>query len=204
MKFKEKIEYGKYIMKVDPACKSVPEAIFTYPVIEAVASHRRAKWFYNKGLYLIARWISQRSRNRTGIEIHPGATLGKFLFIDHGMGIVIGETAVIGDYCTIYHGVTLGGTGNIKTAKRHPTVGNNVMLGAGSIILGPVNIGDNAKIGAGAVVFEDVEEGATVVGSPALRTIRRKLARPNVCTKDRPCAKADCEYCTYVHTEDKD
>lgn len=177
MKLREKIdEYGKYIMKVDPACKSVPEAIFTYPVIAAVSSHRRAKWFYNKGLYFIARWISQRSRNKTGIEIHPGATLGKFLFIDHGMGIVIGETAVIGDHCTIYHGVTLGGTGSEKSAKRHPTVGDHVLIGAGSIILGPVTIGNNVKIGAGSIILEDVEEGATVVGSPALRTIRKKLA----------------------------
>lgn len=197
MRFKEKIEYGKYIMKVDPACKSVAEAIFTYPIMAAISSHRRAKWFYNKGYYFIARWISQRSRNRTGIEIHPGATLGRFLFVDHGMGIVIGETAVIGDYCTIYHGVTLGGTGSEKSAKRHPTVGNNVLIGAGSIILGPINIGDNVKIGAGSVVLDDVAEGTTVVGSPALRTIRKKLAHSKHCSTDKPCGQPDCEYCTY-------
>lgn len=175
MNLRERIEYGRYILEVDPACKSLVEAVLTYPVISAIASHNRAKKHYEKGNYTRARWISQRSRNKTGIEIHPGATIGKFLFIDHGMGVVIGETAVIGDYCTIYHGVTLGGTGNEKEKKRHPSLGDNVLVGAGAIILGPVNIGDNAKIGAGAVVLSDVEANATVVGSPALRTIRRQL-----------------------------
>lgn len=180
MKLREKIEYGKYILKVDPACKSLAEAMYTYPVISAISSHRRAKWFYERGNYFMARWISQRSRRRTGIEIHPGATIGKFLFIDHGMGVVIGETAVIGDYCTIYHGVTLGGTGNEKESKRHPTIGNNVLIGAGSIVLGPVTIGDNARLGAGSIVLEDVEANTTIVGSPALRTIRRKLREENI------------------------
>jgi serine O-acetyltransferase len=142
-----------------------------YPGYKAVRYYRKAHWFYKKGLHFIARAISQFARHRTGIEIHPGAKIGKGLFIDHGMGVVIGETAEIGDYCTIYHGVTLGGTGKDK-GKRHPTIGNNVLIGAGAKILGPFTVGDNAKIGANAVVTAEVEPCTTVVGVPG-RAVKR-------------------------------
>lgn len=135
--------------------------------------YRIAHFLYNIKLFFIARLISQLGRFFTGIEIHPGAKIGKRLFIDHGMGIVIGETAEIGDDCTIYHQVTLGGTGKDKY-KRHPTVGNNVMIGAGAKVLGPINIGNNVKIGAGAVVLKSVEDDVTVVGVPCDRIIKRK------------------------------
>ena len=135
--------------------------------------YKIAHFLYNIKLFFIARLISQLGRFFTGIEIHPGAKIGKRLFIDHGMGIVIGETAEIGDDCTIYHQVTLGGTGKDKY-KRHPTVGNNVMIGAGAKVLGPINIGNNVKIGAGAVVLKSVEDDVTVVGVPCDRIIKRK------------------------------
>lgn len=160
-------DYGNFILKKDPACKSIFEAIFFYPIAHAMISHRIAHYFYNKNHILIARWISQRSRKKTGIEIHPGAKIGKNLFIDHGMAVVIGETAEIGDNCHMYHNITLGGTGNEKEKKRHPTIGNNVIIGTGATILGPVTIGDNAKIGAGAIVLNNVPKNATVVGLPA-------------------------------------
>ena len=128
--------------------------------------HRIAHWFLKHGHKFLARWLSQKARHRTGIEIHPGATIGKGLLIDHGMGVVIGETAVIGDNCTIYQGVTLGGTGK-DTGKRHPTIGNNVMIGSGAKVLGPFTVGDNAKIAAGAVVLDAVPPDATAVGVPA-------------------------------------
>lgn len=166
MKFREWIEEAKYILKIDPACKSLFEAMFLYPSLSAINSYRKAHRHYLKGRITYARWISQRARKKTGIEIHPGAKIGRFLFIDHGMGVVVGETAEIGDFVTIYHGVTLGGTGNEKEAKRHPTVGDNVIIGAGSTILGPVKIGNNAKIGAGAVILKNVGEGKTAVGIP--------------------------------------
>lgn len=166
MNYKEWIEEGKYILKMDPACKNLFEALFLYPSLSALKSHRKAHKHYLKGRTTLARWISQRSRKKTGIEIHPGAKIGKFLFIDHGMGVVIGETAEVGDYVTIYHGVTLGGTGKEKNAKRHPTVGNNVIIGAGATVLGPIKIGNNAKIGAGAVILKDVESGKTAIGIP--------------------------------------
>lgn len=135
--------------------------------------YRIAHFLYNIKLFFIARLISQLGRFFTGIEIHPGAKIGKRLFIDHGMGIVIGETAEIGDDCIIYHQVTLGGTGKDKY-KRRPTVGNNVMIGAGAKVLGPINIGNNVKIGAGAVVLKSVEDDVTVVGVPCDRIIKRK------------------------------
>lgn len=166
MNFREWIEQGKFILKVDPACKTLLEALFLYPMMKALRAYRKANKHYLNGHTTYARWISQRARKKTGIEIHPGAKIGKFLFIDHGMGVVIGETAEIGDYVTIYHGVTLGGTGKEKNAKRHPTVGNNVIIGAGATVLGPIKIGNNAKIGAGAVILKDVESGKTAIGIP--------------------------------------
>lgn len=152
----------KAFKKNDPACKNYLEIIFLYPGFHAIIMYRIAHFFYKIHLFFIARLISQITRFFTQIEIHPGATIGKNLFIDHGCGIVIGETTIIGDNCIIYHGVTLGGTGKDK-GKRHPTIGNNVMIGAGSIILGPIVIGDNAKIGAGSIVVKDVDQKTTVV-----------------------------------------
>ena len=154
------------IMERDPAARSRAEVYFLYAGFKAVRSYRHANWFYRRGHTFIARWISQRARRKTGIEIHPGATIGKGLFIDHGMGVVIGETAEIGDNCTIYQNVTLGGTGK-DTGKRHPTLGDNVLIGAGAKVLGPFTIGSNARVAAGAVVLEEVPENATAVGVPA-------------------------------------
>ena len=153
---------AKNIRDKDPAARNVLEVMILYQGFHILLFHRIAHLLYKLKLKFIARLISQLARFLTGIEIHPGARIGKKLFIDHGMGIVIGETAEIGNNCTIYHGVTLGGTGKHK-AKRHPTVGNNVIIGCGAKVLGPINIGSNSKIGAGAVVLKDVEKGSTVV-----------------------------------------
>ena len=150
----------------DPAARSTAEILLLYPGIRAMRSHRRAHWCYTHGHKLLARWISQASRRRTGIEIHPGATIGKRLVIDHGMGIVIGETAEIGDDCLIYHGVTLGGTGK-DVGKRHPTIGNNVLIGTGAKVLGPFRVGDNSRIAANSVVLSEVPDNSTAVGVPA-------------------------------------
>ena len=162
---------AKNIKEKDPAARSVIEVVILYQGLHVLVSHRIANFFYRHKRFFIARLISQRARRKTGIEIHPGATIGKRLFIDHGMGVVIGETAVVGDDCTIYHQATLGGTGKDKN-KRHPTIGNNVLAGAGAKVLGPIYIGDNVKIGAGAVVLKGVESNNTVVGVPA-RSIKR-------------------------------
>ncbi len=150
----------------DPAATSVLEILLLYPGLRAVRSHRKAYWCYHHNLRFLARWISQRTVRKTGIEIHPGAKIGKRFFIDHGTGVVIGETTEIGDDVTIYQGVTLGGTGK-DVGKRHPTVGSNVMIGAGAKILGPVKIGDNTKIAAGSVVLHEIPPNSTAVGTPA-------------------------------------
>lgn len=163
---------AKNIQQKDPATKNIFEVIFLYPGFHILVFHRIAHAFYNIKLKFIARLISQLGRFLTGIEIHPGAQIGKRLFIDHGMGIVIGETAQVGDYCTIYHGSTLGGTGKDKN-KRHPTIGNKVLVGAGAKVLGPITIGDNVKIGAGAVVLKNTESNVTIVGVPG-RIVKRK------------------------------
>lgn len=162
----------KTIKKNDPAINSNLEAIL-YPSFKANMWYRVAKYFYDKNHYFIARYISERTKRKTGIEIHPGAKIGKNLFIDHGMGVVIGQTAEIGDDVVIFHGVTLGGTGKEK-GKRHPTIGNNVMIGAGSKILGNIKIGDNCKIGANAVVLKDIEDDKTVVGITSYKEIAHK------------------------------
>lgn len=154
------------IKEKDPAFKSAIEVLL-YPSFWAVVNHRIAHSLHKKGLLVPARFVSQLSRFLTGIEIHPGATIGKRFFIDHGAGIVIGETAEIGDNVMLYHGVTLGGTGKQKN-KRHPTVEDNVMIGAGTIVLGPVTIGANTKIGAGSVVTQDLPPNVTAVGSPVM------------------------------------
>jgi serine O-acetyltransferase len=149
----------------DPAARTSFEVLTNYPGMHAIWGHRLAKFFWKKELKWLARTFSTLVRWLTGVEIHPGATLGKRFFIDHGMGIVIGETAEIGDDCTLYHGVTLGGT-SWSPGKRHPTLGNNVVIGAGAKVLGPLTIGANARIGSNAVVVKDVPDGATVVGIP--------------------------------------
>jgi serine O-acetyltransferase len=153
------------IKREDPAAKSSLEILLCYPGLHAVLLHRVSHWFYQRRRYVIARSISQFSRLLTGIEIHPGATIGKRLFIDHGLGVVIGETAEIGDDVLLYQGVTLGGTGN-RVGKRHPTVGDRVVVGTGASILGNIRLGDDVKVGAGSVVVHSVPEGATVVGIP--------------------------------------
>lgn len=159
-KIKKDIEY---IMENDPAARTKLEVFLLYPSIHARLAHMISHFLYKKNLLFLARLISQIARFLTGIEIHPGATLGAGILIDHGMGVVIGETAELGDRITIYHGTTLGGTGKEK-GKRHPTVGDNVVIGAGSKVLGNIKIGSNSKIGANSVVLDDVPEGATVVG----------------------------------------
>lgn len=163
---------AKNIMNKDPAARNILEVIILYPGFHILIFHRISHFLYMHKLFFLARLNSQLGRFFTGIEIHPGAKIGKRLFIDHGMGIVIGETAEIGNDCIIYHQVTLGGTGKDKN-KRHPTVGNNVMIGAGSKVLGPIKIGDNVKVGAGSVVLKDIESNSTVVGVPCDRIIKR-------------------------------
>lgn len=164
----EKLRYDiESVMKNDPAARSKIEVLLLYQSIHVLIFYRIANRLYRFKVFFLARLISQLGRFFTGIEIHPGAKIGKGLFIDHGMGVVIGETAEIGDNVTIYHGVTLGGTGKEK-GKRHPTVGNNVIIGCGAKVLGPINIGDGAKIGANAVVLKDVPQGKTAVGIPAV------------------------------------
>lgn len=155
----------------DPAARSALEILLLYPGVKAIRMHRRAHFYYNHRLFFLARLVSQRAARKTGIEIHPGATIGRRLVIDHGTGIVIGETAEIGDDVLIYQGVTLGGTGK-DVGKRHPTIGNNVMISAGAKVLGPFKIGDNSRVAAGAVVLEEVPPNSTVVGVPA-RVVRQ-------------------------------
>ncbi len=162
------------IRERDPAIHSNME-VFLYPSFKVMLSYRRAHKLYVKGHYFWARWVSQRAARKTGIEIHPGAQIGKGLFIDHGTGVIIGETTIIGDNCTLYQGVTLGGTGK-EHGKRHPTIGNNVMISAGAKVLGSFKIGDNSKIGAGSVVLEEVPPNSTVVGVPG-RVVKRNNER---------------------------
>ena len=161
----ELYEDAKNICDKDPACRNIVEAIILYPGFHAIFFHRIAHFFYKIKLYFVARLISQIARHITGIEIHPGAKIGKRLFIDHGMGIVIGETATIGNDCIMYHNSTLGGTGKNKY-KRHPDIGDNVMIGTGAKVLGPIQIGDNVKIGANSVVLKSIPKNVTVVGIP--------------------------------------
>ena len=153
-------------MEKDPAATSKISTLINYPGVHAIGFHRIAHFLYKKRRFFLSRFVSQVGRFLTGIEIHPGAQIGKNLFIDHGMGVVIGETAVVGDNCTIYHQVTLGGTGKEK-GKRHPTLGDGVLVSTGAKVLGPITIGNGAKIGANAVVLADVPENATAVGIPA-------------------------------------
>ena len=166
-------DYLESIKKRDPAAKSIISILLTYPGVKAVFFHQISNFFYKAGFDLIARIISQTIRFFTGIEIHPGAKIGKNLFIDHGMGVVIGETSEIGDNVTIYHAVTLGGSSpsidseRQRHEKRHPTIGNDVVIGSGAQIIGPIKVGNNSRIAANAVVVKDVPENATMVGIPA-------------------------------------
>lgn len=158
----------------DPAIKSNAEALL-YPCFHAILWYRLAHWLYNREHFFLARWISQRTARKTGIEIHPGATIGKGLFIDHGTGVVIGETCIIGDNVTLYQGVTLGGNGK-EHGKRHPTIGNNVMVSAGAKVIGSFTVGENSKIGAGSVVIKPVPPNSTVVGVPG-QVVKRDNVR---------------------------
>jgi len=172
------IKYVKEEMQIikerDPAIKS-PMEIFLYPSFKAIIRYRIAHRLYKNKHYFLARWYSQRTARKTGIEIHPGATIGRGLFIDHGIGVVIGETAIVGDNVTLYQGVTLGGTGK-EHGKRHPTIGNNVMISAGAKVIGSFTVGENSKIGAGSVVLSEVPPNSTVVGVPG-RIVKRDNKR---------------------------
>ena len=197
------------IKERDPAARNGAEVLFLYSGLHAVIYHRIAHWFFKHNMKFIARWVSQFARHRTGIEIHPGATIGRGLLIDHGMGVVIGETAVVGDNCTIYQGVTLGGTGK-DTGKRHPTIGNNVMIGSGAKVLGPFTVGDNAKIAAGAVVLDAVPENATAVGIPARITFTGSAQKKSAPKNDLdqihipdPVAQELCKLYMRVETLEK-
>ena len=179
--FDELLETVNAYLLRDPAAKSAIEVLLLYPGVKAVSYHRRAHWCYEHNHMFLARLISQIGRHRTGIEIHPGAKIGRRLVIDHGMGIVIGETAEIGDDCLIYHGVTLGGTGK-DSGKRHPTIGNNVLIGTGAKVLGPFKVGDNSRIAANSVVLREVPPDCTAVGIPA-RIVRRRGADVDYATE---------------------
>ena len=166
------------VLARDPAATSRWEVRLCYPGLSALKAHRIANTLYKKGHVVLARWLSQRSRHKTGIEIHPGAEIGRRVFIDHGDGVVIGETTIIGDDVTIYQGVTLGGT--VKDiGKRHPTIGNGVTIGAGAKVLGPILVGDHSKIGAGAIVLKEVPPACTVVGNPG-RIVKKKAPQSDV------------------------
>ncbi len=169
--FKRIIEDVNAVRERDPAARSFWEVFFLYPGVKAIRMHRRAHFYYKHNMMFLARYVSQKAARKTGIEIHPGATIGRRLVIDHGTGVVIGETTEIGDDVLIYQGVTLGGTGK-DTGKRHPTIGNNVMISAGAKVLGPFKIGDNSRVAAGAVVLAEVPPNSTVVGVPA-RVVRQ-------------------------------
>ena len=175
--FKDLMETVEAYKQRDPAARSTLEILLLYPGIRATANHKIAHWCYEHDHKFLARYISQRTRHKTGIEIHPGATIGKRLVIDHGMGIVIGETAEIGDDCLLYQGVTLGGTGQ-ETGKRHPTIGSGVLVGSGAKVLGPFRVGDNSRVAANSVVLQEIPPDSTAVGAPA-RVVRQKGERIN-------------------------
>ncbi|MEJ5210875.1 MAG: serine O-acetyltransferase [Burkholderiales bacterium] len=181
--FKHLREDIAVVFERDPAARSTWEILTTYPGVHALLIHRLAHRLWNLGLKWLARFVAHISRWLTGVEIHPAAVIGRRVFIDHGMGVVIGETAEIGDDCTLYHGVTLGGT-TWKKGKRHPTLGKGVVIGAGAKVLGPIQIGDGAKIGSNAVVVKDVPAGATAVGIPA-RILDSEQARQRAATAEK-------------------
>lgn len=184
--FKYMMEEYKIIRERDPAIKS-PAEVLLYPSFKVMLSYRRAHRLYEKGHYFWARYISQKAARKTGIEIHPGAQIGKGFFIDHGTGVIIGETTIIGDNVTLYQGVTLGGTGK-ETGKRHPTLKDNVMVSAGAKIIGSFTVGENSKIGAGSVVLKEVPDNCTVVGVPGQIVKRNNVKVPasDMCQTDLP------------------
>lgn len=206
------------IFERDPAARNTFEILTCYPGLHAVLIHRMTHWLWGRRFYWLARGLSHFARWLTGVEIHPGAVIGRRFFIDHGMGVVIGETAIIGDDCTLYHGVTLGGT-SWDAGKRHPTLGNNVVVGAGAKVLGPITIGDNARIGSNAVVVKPVPEGATAIGVPGRLvepiqhdddTRRKEIAKKMGfdaygATKDAPDPVAHAINCMldHIHVMDK-
>lgn len=179
------------IKREDPAAKSTLEILLCYPGLHAVVFHHVSHWLYKRRLYVAARFVSHIARILTGIEIHPGATIGQRLFIDHGFGVVIGETAEIGDDVLLYQGVTIGGTGS-QRGKRHPTLGNRVVVGAGASVLGNITLGDNVKVGAGSVVVHSVPENSTVVGIPG-RIIKTRSAAIGMLEHDRVAAMGETE-----------
>jgi serine O-acetyltransferase len=181
-------EHIQTIQREDPAAKSGLEIVLCYPGLHAVLAHRVSHWFYRRHRYVLARIISQFARLVTGIEIHPGARIGRRLFIDHGMGVVIGETAEVGDDVLLYQNVTLGGTG-FECGKRHPTIGNKVVVGAGAKVLGNIVLGDNVKVGAGSVVVHSVPSDSTVVGIPG--RIVRSLSKVGPLDHDRVAASGE-------------
>ncbi len=194
------------VKRRDPAARSTIEILLTYSGLHAIIMYRAAHWFHTRKLFTVARCISQFARFLTGIEIHPGAKIGKGFFIDHGAGVVIGETTEIGDNCLIYQGVTLGGTGKEK-GKRHPTLGNNVMVGSGARVLGPFKVGDNAKIAANAVVLEEVPPNCTAVGVPA-RIVKRNGKKVTACDLDQvhipdPVAQELCAHLMRIEKLEK-
>ncbi|MBV8820145.1 MAG: serine O-acetyltransferase [Acidobacteriaceae bacterium] len=184
-------DHVQAIKREDPAAKSSLEILLCYPGLHAVLFHNVSHWLYQRRWFVVARLVSHLARFLTGIEIHPGATIGKRLFIDHGLGVVIGETAEIGDDVLLYQGVTIGGTGN-QSGKRHPTLGNNVVVGAGAAVLGNIFLGDNVKVGAGSVVVHSVPEGATVVGIPG-RVVRGVGTQFGALEHDRVAASVENE-----------
>ena len=194
-------EHIQAIKREDPAAKSSLEIVLCYPGLHAVLVHRCAHWFYRRNLYVLARMIGQFGRFITGIEIHPGARIGKRLFIDHGLGVVIGETAEIGDDVLLYQGVTLGGTGN-ERGKRHPTLGNRVVVGTGAAVLGNIKLEDDVKVGAGSVVVHSVPAGSTVVGIPA-RIVRGRGEQIGTLEHGRVAACAETEAADIEQLQDR-
>jgi serine O-acetyltransferase len=184
-------EHIQAIKREDPAAKSALEVLLCYPGLHAVLIHRVAHWFYGHRWYVLARLVSQFARFFTSVEIHPGARIGKRLFIDHALGVVIGETAEIGDDVLLYQGVTLGGTGN-ERGKRHPTLGNRVVVGTGAAVLGNIRLGDDVKVGAGSVVVHSVPDGCTVVGIPA-KVVRTRGEAIGTLEHGRVAASAETE-----------
>jgi serine O-acetyltransferase len=189
------------IKREDPAAKNSLEIILCYPGLHAVMLHRVANWFYRKRAFVAARFVSQFSRFLTGIEIHPGATIGKRLFIDHGMGVVIGETAEIGDDVLLYQGVTIGGTGS-QAGKRHPTLKNRVVVGTGASVLGNITLEDGVKVGAGSVVVHSVPAGSTVVGIPG-KIVRSRAASIGMLEHGRVAEAAESEQADLEQLSDR-
>jgi serine O-acetyltransferase len=198
--FKELRDFIRSIMDRDPAARTALEVVLCYPGVHVLLFYRLGHWLWELGLTTLARYISQLGRLLTGIEIHPGATIGRRLFIDHGMGVVIGETSVVGNDVTLYQSVTLGGT-SLAKGKRHPTLEDGVIVGAGAQVLGPIRVGAGARIGANAVVVRDVAPGATMIGIPAKPANAKAPLREPLAPVSREAARG-AEFCAYGTTHD--